>query len=65
MPVGDLPELIQKYQCGVLSQEVSVHSFAKAIEKGVETGSTLYINGVKTASEHFKVPLTVEKWADQ
>lgn len=62
MPVGDLPALVDKFRCGILSQEVSVNSFAKAIEEGVKAGSTLYASGVKTALEHFKVPLSVEKW---
>jgi len=61
-PVGDLPELIQKFQCGILSQEVSVNSFTRALEEGARSDKKLYMNRAKTASEHFKAHRIAEKW---
>ena len=65
MPVGDLPELIQKYRCGIVSQKANVISFAQAIEEGVESKGGFFTNGTKAASDHFKVPQAIKTWLNQ
>ena len=61
-PVGDLPELVKKYKCGVVADSVSVDSYAEALAKAVKQNSGKYLSGVDSAAEVFKLPMIIRKF---
>lgn len=65
MPVGDLPELIDKNGCGILAEECSADSFAKAIERSFELDrDILSASCLKTYKETFNMAHIVATWLD-
>lgn len=53
MPVGDLPALIKKYQCGIVAEKVGTSSLANAIQKALREPTSSYIDGIKEACLQF------------
>ncbi len=61
-PVGDLPYLINKYKCGLVSDKVSAKSFSEVIIKVIQNGKSPYLDGVKEVSQLFDIRKSVESW---
>lgn len=62
MPVGDLPDLIERFKCGVCATSVSAAAFAAAIEKAVMAGKKEFSSGVELAQKHFDIAISVKNW---
>jgi len=62
MPVGDLPDLIERFKCGVCANTVSTEAFAVAIEKAIATGKEEFRSGVESAQKHFDIAISVRNW---
>lgn len=65
MPVGDLPQLIGKYQCGVLAATVSATDFAQALRHALTIKPTDFITGLDQATRAFDVVATAHSLAGQ
>jgi len=65
MPVGDLTDLIQQYQCGILSQAVNENAYADALEEGINANTALFASGIEKVSEQFNISLAAKNWVDQ
>jgi glycosyltransferase involved in cell wall biosynthesis len=65
MPVGDLPELIKKYNCGLLADKVSPVSLAKAMTMAVHVGKEPFLEGVKHAVKQFDVDESAVRWLNE
>ncbi len=61
-PVGDLQPLIAEHQCGVLADDCTSESLAKAIEKACSCVKEDFVEGTKKLSKRFQVSETVNKW---
>lgn len=62
MPVGDLPDLIERFKCGVCATTVSAEAFAVAIERAVMAGKKEFSPGVELAQKHFDIAISVRNW---
>lgn len=62
MPVGDLPDLIERFKCGVCAITVSAAAFAAAIEKATVVGKKEFSSGVESAQKHFDIGISVRSW---
>lgn len=62
MPVGDLPDLIERFKCGVCATTVSAAAFAAAIEKALMAGKKEFSCGVESAQKHFDIAISVKNW---
>lgn len=63
MPVGDLPDLIERFKCGICATTVSAKSFAAAIEKAMVNGKEEFRSGIEMAQKHFDIAVSVKSWA--
>lgn len=54
-PVGDIPELIQTYACGVLATEASAAGIADAIRRALMTPPGQFMRGLGAAADAFSV----------
>jgi len=63
MPVGDLPDLIERFNCGVCATSVSAAAFSEAIEKAMRVGKEEFGPGVESAKRHFDIAISVKSWA--
>jgi glycosyltransferase involved in cell wall biosynthesis len=61
-PVGDLTDLITKFNCGIIAAEVSAEALSAAIEEAVKTGEDHFREGVKNACKLFEIGSSVERW---
>lgn len=62
-PVGDLQQLIAEHQCGVLADDCTSESLARAIEKACFcVKQEDFVAGTKKLSKRFQVSETVKKW---
>ena len=62
MPVGDLPELIERFQCGICANSLTAESFAAAIGKAIVTGKDGFKDGIDSAKTHFDIKASVSNW---
>lgn len=62
MPVGDLADLISKFNCGIVAGEVSAEALSSAIELAVTTGKDYFKEGVQNACKHFEIGNSAERW---
>ena len=62
MPVGDLPDLVERFKCGVCATTVSAEAFAAAIEKAMTAGEKEFRPGVESAQKHFDIATSVKNW---
>lgn len=60
-PVGDLPRLLVKHQCGVLSAMVDSKSFAVALRVALWASPLDYINGVRSVAPLFSIQAVVDR----
>ncbi len=58
-PVGDLPDLINKYNCGIAADQVSSSGLAQAISHALSISPRQYDQGLFTAAAAFQVENTV------
>lgn len=63
MPVGDLPQLIIKYQCGILAATVNAASFAQALRQALTATPTDFTAGLHVAATAFDVAATARDLA--
>jgi glycosyltransferase involved in cell wall biosynthesis len=63
-PAGDLGVIINKYSCGIVSNNVSPRSLAAAIIEAYQEGPNKFRNGVKLASEKFNILSTTKHWVE-
>jgi len=61
-PVGDLQQLIAEHRCGVLADDCTSESLARAIEKACSCVKEDFVEGTKKLSRRFQVSETVNKW---
>lgn len=54
-PVGDLPDLLAQYRCGIVASEVSADSFAAAIRQALTQAPGQYDDGIATAAAAFSL----------
>ena len=62
MPVGDLPDLIARFECGICATEVSATALAAAIDTALNKGKKEFTSGVESASKHFDNSTSVRNW---
>jgi len=61
-PVGDLKDLITKFNCGIIAADVSAEALSSAIEEAVTTDKDDFKEGVKSACKYFEIGNSVERW---
>lgn len=61
-PVGDLKDLIFKYQCGIIADDCSSKALVQALEKACNEKSSFYANNTKKLYAQFNPTRTVQKW---
>lgn len=54
-PAGDIPSLISKYGVGIVSEDFSPASFAKAISSACQSSPAKYLDGFHTAESDFNI----------
>jgi glycosyltransferase involved in cell wall biosynthesis len=62
MPVGDLPDLIERFKCGICAATVSADSFAAAIEMAIVKGKEEFRSGIKLTQKHFDIEISAKNW---
>ena len=65
MPVGDLPHLINRFQCGVAAKEINSATLALAISKAVKTEKNAFGQKTATVFEDFKISHIVRRWLNE
>lgn len=55
MPVGDLPQLVKRYACGIAADAVSADALATALRRALETPPARFLPGVAVAAEAFGI----------
>lgn len=60
-PVGDLPQLLETYECGVLADEVSAVAIAKALKLAIRHDAVNYSAAIRDAAEAFLIPAIAER----
>lgn len=60
-PVGDLPQLLETYQCGVLADAVGAAEIASALKWATRVNTVDYSASVVCAAAAFSVPVIVER----
>ena len=63
MPVGDLPDLLDRFKCGVCATTVSAKALAAAIEKALAAGEKEFMPGIESVKKHFDIAISVKNWA--
>ncbi len=61
-PVGDLPYLIQKYNCGMCSSELSPASIAGTIKLAMNKNRSDFESGILKAQLDFDIHKIAQKW---
>lgn len=61
-PVGDLKDLITKFNCGIIAAEVTAEALSSSIEEAVATGKDHFKEGVTNACKHFEIGNSAERW---
>jgi len=61
-PVGDLTDLITKFNCGIIAADVSAEALASAIEKAIAMGKDHFKEGIENACKYFEIGNSVERW---
>jgi len=61
-PVGDLPQLHQKYNFGVVAQEISSGAFSNAISEALTGSPELYAQGTALARAEFDLTRIVDRF---
>ena len=64
-PVGDLPRLFERYEVGMLADDVSASGLQRAIISALDTEVSNYAAGVKTAAADFDVASTAQRFAQR
>lgn len=57
-PVGDLPRLFERYQCGVLADTPTSEGLADALRKAIRRDSRAFSRGIECASRDFDIKST-------
>lgn len=65
MPVGDLPELIERFKCGVCATDISAQALAAAIDNALNKGKEDFISGVESARKHFDIAISAKSWLNE
>lgn len=60
-PVGDLPFLLDKFRCGVLSETVDSKGFAAALRSALSKSPLDYLEGVKSVAPMFSIQAVVNR----
>lgn len=63
-PVGDLPDLVGRYRCGVIAGSATEQSYATALEAALTTPPKTYLDGVEAARSAFSVKSIVGRFID-
>ena len=64
MPVGDLPELISRSNCGILAGNVSPEAFSAAIKTALKTSATGYRESIEKLSSDFNMQSIVRNFIE-
>jgi glycosyltransferase involved in cell wall biosynthesis len=60
-PVGDLPRLVEKYQVGMISEELSSNAFSETLASALNNPPSSYFSGLAACRGNFNVQHTVER----
>lgn len=60
MPVGDLPVLISRYDCGLNSPTLDAAGFAKTLHLALRTDANIYAVNTKAVADLFSLPRIVQ-----
>jgi len=61
-PVGDLPALINKFRCGLLTESTKTSDIADGIRNIIRTNITTYTSGIESATDYFSLESGVKKY---
>jgi len=64
-PVGDMPELLGRFECGVLAEAISSESYAKALSDAITTSPTGFQKGVAEAARTFNLVEVVKNYIEK
>ena len=64
-PVGDLPQLHQKYDFGVVAEDISSGAFAEAIAAGLAGNPESHRHGIALARSDFDLPGIVDRFLQE
>ena len=65
MPVGDLPDIVARYECGICASDVSAAAFASAINNAFVKGKREFMPGVELARKQFDIAASVNNWINE
>jgi glycosyltransferase involved in cell wall biosynthesis len=57
MPTGDLPQLLQKQVCGILSTKITADAYSIALRHAIKSSTLNYVEGVQAHAQNFDLPL--------
>jgi glycosyltransferase involved in cell wall biosynthesis len=63
-PVGDLPQVIAEFGCGIIADDVSVEALSSALARAAAADRTAYEDATALASARFDIKATVARWLD-
>jgi glycosyltransferase involved in cell wall biosynthesis len=63
-PAGDLKELINRFQCGLVAQDIIPKALAAAIEEAVKSGKRAFSEGAHKSFRNFEISNTVKRWVN-
>lgn len=56
MPVGDLPELIEQFRCGITADSGTAASYTRALRRGLASVPVAWASGVYAVAKQFDLP---------
>jgi glycosyltransferase involved in cell wall biosynthesis len=65
MPVGDLPDIVARYECGICASDVSAAAFASAVNNALVKGKREFMPGVELARKQFDIVASVNNWINE
>ncbi|MBS7349384.1 MAG: glycosyltransferase [Comamonas sp.] len=57
MPVGDLPKLLQRQLCGILTTKVTADAYSIALRHAIKSSTANYLKGAQAHAQNFDLPL--------
>jgi glycosyltransferase involved in cell wall biosynthesis len=63
-PVGDLPQIMDEFGCGIVADNVNAEALSAALDKAMATDRVAYKHATANAYKRFDIRATVAKWLD-
>lgn len=61
-PVGDLPQLVEKYGVGICAREITSEALGSAISQALRAAPSAFSDGMDTAAQAFDLPNVVQNF---